>query len=101
MTGALSPSHWLVILVVVLLLFGAKRLPDAARGVGRSLRIFKAETSALSEDGKKDPEPALEPGTVAATGSPATGSPATGSPATGSPATADAPATRTTNSSTV
>lgn len=58
MTGALSPSHWLIILVVLLLLFGAKRLPDAARGVGRSLRIFKAETSALSEDGKKDAEPA-------------------------------------------
>jgi sec-independent protein translocase protein TatA len=42
MTGALSPTHWLVILVVVLLLFGAKRMPDAARGIGRSLRIFKA-----------------------------------------------------------
>ncbi|MDD7941507.1 Sec-independent protein translocase subunit TatA [Actinomycetospora lutea] len=50
MTGALSPSHWLIILVVLLLLFGAKRLPDAARGIGRSLRIFKAETSALTED---------------------------------------------------
>ena len=50
MTGALSPTHWLVILVVVLLLFGAKRMPDAARGIGRSLRIFKAETSALTAD---------------------------------------------------
>ncbi|MHC1563274.1 Sec-independent protein translocase subunit TatA [Actinomycetospora sp. C-140] len=59
MTGALSPSHWVIILVVVLLLFGAKRMPDAARGIGRSLRIFKAETAALSEDGKDDPkEPA-------------------------------------------
>lgn len=58
MTGALSPSHWLIILVVLLLLFGAKRLPDTARGIGRSLRIFKAETSALSEDEKKD-----QPGT--------------------------------------
>jgi len=72
MTGALSPSHWLIILVVLLLLFGAKRLPDAARGIGRSLRIFKAETSALSEDEKsgkaeKDAEPAvLEPAPAAA-----------------------------------
>ncbi|MEJ2863470.1 Sec-independent protein translocase subunit TatA [Actinomycetospora flava] len=72
MTGALSPSHWLIILVVLLLLFGAKRLPDAARGIGRSLRIFKAETSALSEDEKaakaeKDAEPAaLEPTPAAA-----------------------------------
>lgn len=82
MTGALSPSHWLIILVVLLLLFGAKRLPDTARGIGHSLRIFKAETSALTEDekaekadtakdgkdGLKDTEPAaLEPGTVTAT----------------------------------
>ncbi|GAA4734901.1 Sec-independent protein translocase subunit TatA [Actinomycetospora chibensis] len=52
MTGALSPTHWLVILVVVLLLFGAKRMPDAARGIGRSLRIFKAETKALTDDGE-------------------------------------------------
>jgi sec-independent protein translocase protein TatA len=41
-----------LILAVVLLLFGAKRLPDAARGLGRSLRIFKSEVSAMGEDGK-------------------------------------------------
>jgi sec-independent protein translocase protein TatA len=32
------------------LLFGAKKLPDAARGLGRSLRIFKAETKGLRDD---------------------------------------------------
>ena len=41
----------LLVLLVVLLLFGAKRLPDAARGLGRSLRIFKSEVSAMGEDG--------------------------------------------------
>jgi sec-independent protein translocase protein TatA len=40
----------ILLLVVLLLLFGAKRLPDAARGIGRSLRIFKAETKGLRED---------------------------------------------------
>jgi sec-independent protein translocase protein TatA len=40
----------LIIAAIVLLLFGAKRLPDAARGLGRSLRIFKAETKGLVED---------------------------------------------------
>ena len=40
----------LLILLVVLLLFGAKRLPDAARGLGRSLRIFKSEVGAMNED---------------------------------------------------
>jgi sec-independent protein translocase protein TatA len=65
MTGALSPTHWLVILVVVLLLFGAKRMPDAARGIGRSLRIFKAETKALTDDGES-PSPAQAPAAVEA-----------------------------------
>ncbi len=35
--------EWLVILVIVLLLFGARRLPDLARSVGRSLRVFRSE----------------------------------------------------------
>ena len=45
----------IIILALLLLLFGAKRLPDAARGLGRSLRIFKAETKGLRDD--DDPEP--------------------------------------------
>jgi len=48
--GALKPWHIIVLVVLLLLLFGAKRLPDAARGLGRSLRIFKAETKNLMED---------------------------------------------------
>jgi len=52
------PRGWeLVLLVaVIVLLFGAKRLPDAARGVGRSLRIFKAETKGLTDDGESKPD---------------------------------------------
>ncbi len=41
--GALSPTHWLIIIGIVVVLFGAKRLPDAARSLGRSARILKAE----------------------------------------------------------
>lgn len=46
------PQGWelVLILLVILVLFGAKRMPDAARGLGRSLRIFKAETRGLRED---------------------------------------------------
>jgi sec-independent protein translocase protein TatA len=46
------PRGWELILVVlvIVLLFGARRLPDAARSVGRSLRIFKAETKGLTDD---------------------------------------------------
>ena len=51
MSGALSPTHWLIILVVLVVLFGAKKLPDAARGVGQSLRIFKAEIAAVRDEG--------------------------------------------------
>ncbi|MFA7266206.1 MAG: Sec-independent protein translocase subunit TatA [Candidatus Nanopelagicales bacterium] len=43
--------EWILILLLALLLFGGfKKLPDAARGVGRSLRIFKAETKGLVDD---------------------------------------------------
>ncbi|HEV7826511.1 MAG TPA: Sec-independent protein translocase subunit TatA [Mycobacteriales bacterium] len=48
--GAMRPWHIIVLVVVLLLLFGAKRLPDAARSLGRSMRIFKAETKGLMED---------------------------------------------------
>jgi len=48
--GAVRPWHIIVLVVVLILLFGAKRLPDAARSLGRSLRIIKAETRGLAED---------------------------------------------------
>jgi sec-independent protein translocase protein TatA len=48
--GALKPWHIIVFVVVLVLLFGAKRLPDAARSLGRSLRIMKAETKGLIDD---------------------------------------------------
>ncbi|HEX3787892.1 MAG TPA: Sec-independent protein translocase subunit TatA [Pseudonocardiaceae bacterium] len=48
--GELSPWHWVIVLLIFALLFGGKRLPDAARGLGRSLRIFKSEMSAAVKD---------------------------------------------------
>jgi sec-independent protein translocase protein TatA len=50
MSGAIRPWHIIVLVVVLVLLFGAKRLPDAARSLGRSMRILKAETRGLQED---------------------------------------------------
>lgn len=51
MLGELSPWHLLILAAVVLVLFGAKKLPDSARSLGRAMRIFKAETSGLRGDG--------------------------------------------------
>jgi len=57
----LGPRENVILLVVVLVLFGAKRLPDSARSLGRSMRIFKSEMkemkaddSVIEEDGKKE-----------------------------------------------
>ena len=41
--GEMSPWHWLIVIAIAVLLFGARRLPDAARSLGRSARILKAE----------------------------------------------------------
>ena len=48
--GTLRPWHIAVLVVLLILLFGAKRLPDAARSLGRSMRIIKAETRGLADD---------------------------------------------------
>lgn len=48
--GELSPWHWLIVLGVLVLLFGAQKLPDLARGTGQALRIFRSEMRADKED---------------------------------------------------
>ena len=54
MIGDLFDSPWkiLIVAVVLIVLFGWKKLPDAARSVGRSMRIFKSEVSEMKNDGK-------------------------------------------------
>ena len=51
--GALSPWHWAILILVLVLLFGSKRLPDA-RSLGKSMRIFKSEVKELQADAKSD-----------------------------------------------
>ncbi|ASY17236.1 sec-independent protein translocase protein TatA [Candidatus Planktophila versatilis] len=57
----LGAKEIVILLIVVLVLFGAKRLPDSARSLGRSMRIFKSEMkemkaddTVIEEDGKKE-----------------------------------------------
>ena len=59
--GALSPWHWAILAIVVILLFGAKRLPDAARSLGKSMRIFKAEVKELQNDTVEPPVTPVPP----------------------------------------
>ena len=50
--------------MVVVLLFGWKRMPDAARSLGRSMRIFKSEVGEMKNDGKPRPPSAASSDTV-------------------------------------
>ncbi len=52
--GGLGAPEIILILIVLVLLFGAKKLPELARGSGRALRIFKAETKGLLDDDEVD-----------------------------------------------
>ena len=51
-------AEWLVILLIVIIIFGAAKLPELARGTGQALRIFKAETKGLIDDDDDDVPPA-------------------------------------------
>ena len=52
--GSLSPWHWAILAVVVILLFGAKKLPDAARSLGKSMRIFRSELREMQTENKSE-----------------------------------------------
>jgi sec-independent protein translocase protein TatA len=52
MLGNLSGWHLLIIIAIVLLLFGAPKLPGLARSLGQSMRIFKSEVKQMKDDEK-------------------------------------------------
>ena len=54
MIGSLGTPELLLVLAIVILVFGASKLPELARGSGRALRIFKAETKGLTDDDDED-----------------------------------------------
>jgi sec-independent protein translocase protein TatA len=68
--GNLGPTELIIIAVVIILLFGAKKMPDMARSLGRSMRIIKAETKGMKQDGEEGAPPA-----TTATATPATPAP--------------------------
>lgn len=48
--NAIQPWHLILIILAFVLLFGSKKLPEMARGLGKSMRILKAETKAMKDD---------------------------------------------------
>lgn len=52
--GGLRGQEILIIVILLILVFGWKRLPDAARSLGRSARVFKSEVEEMKKDGKAD-----------------------------------------------
>ena len=56
--AGLGTPELLIIVLILVLLFGAKKLPDLARGSGRAIRIFKSETKGLMDDDDEDEQEA-------------------------------------------
>jgi sec-independent protein translocase protein TatA len=61
--GGLRGQEILIILILLILVFGWKRLPDAARSLGRSARVFKSEVEEMKKDGKDGAADETVPGT--------------------------------------
>ena len=55
-----SPTHLLIVLVVLVLLFGSAKLPRLAKSLGESMRIFKGEAQKLQSDDKQQPQSAVQ-----------------------------------------
>jgi len=75
MLGGLTGWHLLIILAVILLLFGAPKLPALAKSIGQSMRIFKGEVDEMKKDGKDDGA-----NTDASTSAPSASAPTTAAP---------------------
>jgi sec-independent protein translocase protein TatA len=88
MFNALEPWHLLIIVGVLVVLFGAKRLPGAARSIGQSMRTFRSEMAQGKADNEQPataPAPVAAPAALASTATPAN---ATTQPHAASPVTA-------------
>lgn len=53
--NGLAPWHLLIVAIVIIVLFGSKKLPEAARALGKSMRILKSEAKAMKDDDATQP----------------------------------------------
>jgi len=89
MFAGLTGWHLLIILAVILLLFGAPKLPGLAKSIGQSMRIFKGEVDELKKDGKADKADPAADGTIQNTAAPGAAAPAPVAQAPVTPAPVD------------
>jgi sec-independent protein translocase protein TatA len=68
--NGLEPWHLLVVAIVVIVLFGSRKLPDTARALGRSMRILRSEAKAMKDEDAARSAP-LEPTSVRPAAEPA------------------------------
>ena len=61
MLNGLQPWHVIILVVVLIVVFGSRKLPDAARSLGKSMRIFKSEIRELQHEVKADDPPKPNP----------------------------------------
>lgn len=47
--GAMSFSHWVIVLIIIILLFGAKKIPELAQGLGKGIKTFKKEMDEVED----------------------------------------------------
>lgn len=59
--GEFSPIHWLIVLAVILLLFGGRKIPELARGLGEGIRSFKEGMSGHTNTPPAQNPPAEKP----------------------------------------
>ncbi|MEV6029248.1 Sec-independent protein translocase subunit TatA [Streptomyces sp. NPDC052036] len=56
--NGLEPWHLLIVAIAIILLFGSKKPPEAARGLGKFMRMLKSEVKAMKEEGATQPSAA-------------------------------------------
>jgi sec-independent protein translocase protein TatA len=59
--GEFSPIHWLIVLAIILLLFGGRKIPELAKGLGEGIRSFKEGMSGASHTNTPPPQQSAPP----------------------------------------
>jgi sec-independent protein translocase protein TatA len=72
--GLLSPVHLIILFAILVLLFGAKRLPDLGKGIGSGIREFRGAVNSISDGSTAEQPPASPSAATPPAGESTTGS---------------------------